>query len=93
MEGFFSCTPYVVSFGGLPVSVYAWQVLAPSLCSRCQCTRLCQHTPALLPLDLAAYCVLPLRHHESEMNVKREFSRKITDVIYSQYSGSCRISV
>ena len=48
-EGSLSCTPYVVSFGASLVSVYAWQVLAPSLCSWCLCTRLCQHPPAPLP--------------------------------------------
>lgn len=70
--GLFSCTPYVVSFGGLLVSVYAWQVLAPSLCSWCLCTRFCQHTPALLPLDLAQYAILTLMLHEYEMKLKTE---------------------
>lgn len=76
-EGSLSCTPYVVSFGASLVSVYAWQVLAPSLCSWCLCTRLCQHPPAPLPPDLAPRGVLLLRHHDSVMNLKTEFTNKI----------------
>lgn len=94
---FFSCTPYVVSFGGLLVSVYAWQVLAPSLCSWCLRTRLCQHPPALLPVDLAPHGVLPLRHHESEINLETEFNSNNNetniDMIHIGSSWSCRNSV
>ena len=35
------------------VWAHARQVLAPSLCSWCLCTRLCQHPPSLLPRVLA----------------------------------------
>lgn len=70
VEGLFSRTPYVVSFGGLLVSVYAWQVLAPFLCSWCLCTRLCHHPPAPLPLDLAQHNVSPPRQHEHKMKSK-----------------------
>lgn len=93
VEGFFSCTPYVVSFGDLLVSVYAWQVSAPSLCSWCLCTRLCQRPPALLPPDLAPHGVLLLTHHESEMNMKTEFQNEFKAAMHFRSSWSCRKSV
>lgn len=83
-EFFFSCTPYVVSFGGLLVSVHAWQLLAGSLCSRCLCARLRQHPPALLPPDLAPLDVLLPRRHERENEVgNRNFPNYRSDTLFT----------